>query len=443
MKKLTFAIIIIVAILIGAPILTGKIADTQIHTLIKQLNTDPIQNGSNEILSYDRGLFSTTSLYRYTPPIQYASLLTQGFLDYQCDIDHGVISIDYFCNIVNNVEYTNFINESLNGKDPLSMNGKVSAFNGLTNTLSVDEINDLQLQGDNTSLSFAKTEITITTDKNLSNYAIHGESPRFKLTSGTESMSIDQIELGGDIEALEGGLYTGDINLTIDNVELADVDKRVAIQGFKSTTRADQNDGNIDSRTNVSINHMTLANSPFNILEDLAFELSVNGLNKQALIDYQAFSKKLQNQMLNANTPSSDINPMEMVPVIESMLVKDFNIGFNLSGDLDSRSNSSKLSINLLESLAMTDAMAMVYAPQETLNKLNISFINSFHAETVNADPKLAASVLNSPLFEQSSDRYNMTIKLGSENQLNGEPISIEELQALVMTSVQQQQAIQ
>ena len=437
MKKFIIPIIFVVVVLLAAPYVTGKVAETQIHRLVEQLNQSSLQNGSSEIVSYDRSYFKSRSEYRYMLPIQYRSLLNGvESIDYQCDIDHGVIGIGYHCSVSNTQQYTDFINEYFEGRDPFSMFGVVNAFGGLSHTIAVEEVKDLKLGQDGSQINIAKTEVTIDTNKDLSRYDIHGDMASLTLTSANESMNIDKVLLGGDITSLQDGLFIGDLNFSINSMALSDSENTVNIEGLETFTSADQDDDKLDSTTQVAINKMTLANAPFEIADDLKFSLAVNDVSIDALLDYQAYTRKIQNQLLNSQENIPAVDPMEVVPIIERMLAKGFNIEFDLSGKLDEKSNSASFTLELIDSLNMSDAMALAYAPQETLNKLKLNIATKFNSDTVNADPKLAATVLNSPLFEQSSEEYLMNLNLGKESNLNGQSMTIQELQTLMMSSV-------
>ena len=142
--------------------------------------------------------------------------------------------------------------------------------------------------------------------------------------------------------------------------------------------------------------------------------------------------------MLNENQ-STEIGLADIGPVLERMLDKGFNLNFGLSGKLDNNENAFSFDLELLQSITMDDIIALAYAPLETLDKLDISIASQFHENTVNADPKLAASVINSPLFEKSNNEYLMDMKIGPKIELNGTTLTIEELSAIITAAAMQQ----
>lgn len=430
MKKLILVIVILAFILLAAPYVSGKVAETQIHALVSQV---PIENGKTEILSYDRRFFSADSTYRYTLPLQYKALFKDlESIDLECAIDHGITGITYDCHVINNQTYSDFISEHLDGNDPIALVGAANAFGMIKNTITIDEVKDFELDSESGLINIADTELTVITDKNLSAYTIEGGTKNFSVVAGAENVNIQNVFLNGDLSRLEQSLFSGDFSFTIDDIELNDGTNEIQISDLSTNTSASEKGKNLDSITEMSIGTMTLANSSFNVADDLQFTARVIGVDKDALIEYQAFSQKLQSQFLDANNTTPTVDPMEMVPIIEKMLTKDFKLGFDLSGQLDNKASSASFDLSLLDLITMSDAMALAYAPQDTLNKLNISLTTSFNQETVQKDPKLAASVINSLLFESSNNEYKMDLKVGPKIELNGNTMTIEELSTIM-----------
>ncbi len=62
LKKIIIVLIILaVALVVGAPYFTGKIAETETLKMVEKAKEDPSLYGKMEIVSYDRGYRSTNS----------------------------------------------------------------------------------------------------------------------------------------------------------------------------------------------------------------------------------------------------------------------------------------------------------------------------------------------------------------------------------------------
>ena len=134
-----------------------------------------------------------------------------------------------------------------------------------------------------------------------------------------------------------------------------------------------------------------------------------------------------------SNTNPADM--MQVLPILEKILTEDLDLDINLSGKLDDQENSMKLSLDLLDSVTMADAMTLAIAPQDVLEKIDFKLSASFDKDTLNIQPQAANTIMNSPLFKESSDSYNIELELGSEIEINDEAMTFEELQMMVMTS--------
>ena len=237
MKKLIISAVIILCICIfGAPYMTGKLAEDQVPVVIDQLNQESQDFGNHEILSYERSAFSSESKYRYTLPGVYQTIAETTSIDYQCELDHGIIGIDYSCELSDNPELTKFIDTYFAGKNPVSMHGNINIFGKLTQTITVDEINDLKLDDTSDTISMAKSFITVNTDKDLASYLILGESDNVSIVSDGETMSMNDLVIGGDMSKLESGLFAGYITAEVSKMELQNDENTISLEGFKFKT---------------------------------------------------------------------------------------------------------------------------------------------------------------------------------------------------------------
>ena len=324
MKKLIiFAVIILATVLIGAPFVTGKVAETQITTMLNQINSSPELTGNNELLSYERSAFSTHAELRYTLPGAYQALTNLEYFDYQCHLDHGAIGIDYSCKLSENSEYQKFIDTYFSGKDPIVMNGEINAFGDITHTISIDELNDFSLQGSDDSISMSKSTLTIETDKDLLNHRITGNLDNLTLSSSSESMSASNLEIDSDISKLGDNLFVGDFNAEIKDLQLPGSGNDININGFSIKTNAHENGENLESNLSVSLQELSApsAGAQVGTIENVNFTMGVGGLNTEAFSAYQEFALQAQKQSLSGNPSQGPaIAPTEIVPYFEAML---------------------------------------------------------------------------------------------------------------------------
>ena len=143
MKKSVFiGIVLTIALLLGAPYLSGKIAETQTLKWVDAINRESKLYGDLDVLSYHREFASSRAKYAYTPPLLLAKILqSNDAIEYSCDSQHGVWGVDFACQLERAGAYTEFVEQQLAGVDPLSMHGSLSAFGKITQTFEFDHPN--------------------------------------------------------------------------------------------------------------------------------------------------------------------------------------------------------------------------------------------------------------------------------------------------------------
>ena len=123
---------------------------------------------------------------------------------------------------------------------------------------------------------------------------------------------------------------------------------------------------------------------------------------------------------------------MPMLPILEKMLSKGLGVKLDLNVRLDDTPNSLDFDSRLLEKTTFSQLTAFMFDPESILQHFDIRLSASLDADLLDnklgAGPILAAS----PLVVADGQTYKTSLKLGAQPELNGEPISIEELQMIL-----------
>ncbi len=438
MKKLIIILVVTLSILfLGAPYFTGKVAETETLKLVEKINQSPTEYGSAEVLSYDRGVRSTSARYKYTPPIAFAALFEEfGEIIYACESSHGVVGIDYQCSLEGESSYSKFVAEKLDGKDPLSLFGSISALGGLSQTIALDEIKDVEVDG--VMLSFPKAQISIETDTNATHFELSGNSAPFEMQSNGQKLSVGEVKIAGDFEKIADALFTGDMLMTLDHVNTVSPLGETSFKGLSVLSGASEQGDTLSSKIRFSVKEVIAAGLPFQTVEDIDFELDFVGLDKQSVIEYQAFAQQMQRDTLRSLESGSEpqLNPAELMPILEGMLKQGLEISSKINAKLDSKPNNIALDLKLLESLTLAQMSLFMTNPDEALKKLDVSLDASLDKILVDTQPMAAAFIAQSPLVAAGSDDYALNLKLGEKIELNGKKMSFSELQVLVFSSL-------
>ncbi len=440
MKKIIIPVVIIAAIFVGAPYLTGKIAETETKKMIDGFNQSASTYGTTEVLSYERGLRSTQARYKYLPPAQFAGFAKEfGEIIYACDSSHGVTGIDFSCNLEGESAYSKFVTEELGGKDPLSIYGSISAFGGISQTIALEEVKNFELDGATVTIPNAK--ITVDTDAKGSAIKLSGGSDAFDMQGNGQTMNVGAMSLSGDMEKVGEGLFVGDFVMDLESFVAGGPLGETSIDGMSVRTETAENGDNLSSNAVISIKQIVSAVMPFESVKDINMAMDIDGLDKQAFIEYQQIAQQMQADAMlaiegNQEPPMPQAQMAQLTPVIEKMLKQGLDLSSKVSAKLNGENNDIALKLKLLESLSFSQLPQFMTAPDEALKKVNIKLDASLAKQVVDGQPMAAAFITRSPLVSANADDYALNLALGQEISLNGKEMSFAELQALVFSSL-------
>jgi hypothetical protein len=176
-------------------------------------------------------------------------------------------------------------------------------------------------------------------------------------------------------------------------------------------------------------------------VEDVQVEFEFNGIDTEAFAEYQAFSMKIQREMLSSietgAEPEIDPNMMlQMLPIFEKMLKPGLEVNMAFDAKLNGTDNSLALDSTLLEPLTFTQMTMFVTNTEEALKKLDIKLDTALAKSFIDSQPMAAGMISQSPLIETTTEAYKLKLALGDKIELNGKTLSYEELQTLVFSSM-------
>ena len=441
MKKIIIIVVLAALVLFfGAPYFTGKVAETETLKMVDKINQSSTEYGSTEILKYDRGIRSTSARYKYTPPIALTAISSEfGEIVFACESSHGVTGIDYTCALEGESAYSRFVAENLDGKDPISVYGSISAFGGINQTIALDEVKGLEVDG--ATLNFPNAELSIDTDASASKFDINGYSDSFELGGQGENLSVGKMSIEGDFEKITGALFTGDMLMKVDHFDMQSVLGDTSIKGITMLTNASEQGDNLSSQLQFSVKEIAAAASPLGTVEDLDLKLDLMGLDKQSIIEYQEFTQRIQRDILSSLESGTEpqANPADMaqmMPILEGLLKQGLEVNSKVSAKLDGKPNKISLDLKLLEALSLAQMSLFMTNPDDALKKLDVALDASLDKSLVDSQPIAAAFIGQSPLVNAGSDDYSIDLALGKEIKLNGKVMSFSELQVLVFSSM-------
>ncbi|MBW1615757.1 MAG: DUF945 family protein [Deltaproteobacteria bacterium] len=192
MKKITLTIILIITLAIFAtPILGGFMAERIIKRVTNNINRENANIGADislEITRYDRNLFSSQIEWK----------IKSGFLKRLYDIDevlftenakHGFAGIVSSTSLEKNGWFKEFINNRLDGKNPLKVKTKYNYIGNIKNIITTDSF---ILKEGKEIYNFMPANIYVAFDKKIKNVLIKAD---FKGLSAADRLILNDISL--------------------------------------------------------------------------------------------------------------------------------------------------------------------------------------------------------------------------------------------------------
>lgn len=439
-KSALLIVILIIALFIGAPYFTGKVAETETLKMVDVITQEPSRYGHLEVISYDRGFRSTYAQYRFTPPAILASILqSTEAIDYSCESDHGLLGIDYLCRVEGNGPYATFVKEKMNGKDPFSIHGSVSAFGKITQTYELEAHKNIELEGQ--MIDLPRALISIETNNDMTSFSFTGSSDTFQFADNEATLDVGNLQFKGNLTSIGAMLFTGPFELSLDKFNIKNKQESFALKQFSIATLNAENGDNMDNKAVVKIASIKTMNSLINSIENVVGAFELNGVDTKAFAEYQRASLDMQRQAMASfdagQEPAVDPNMMlQLLPILESMLKPGLEMNFDLSAKLDGADNKFSLKSSLLEPLGFSDMAMFAINPEQILKKVDISLNTNLANSLIDADPMTSAIASQSPLLEKTSDAYKLKLAIGKKIELNGKTITFEELQRLTFASL-------
>lgn len=440
MKKLIIAAGLLLAVLFfAAPYYSGKVAETETMKLVDKINASSAEYGLTEVLSYDRGIRSTSASYKYTPPASLAHFAKDfGDIVYRCNSDHGITGINYNCALEGESAYSKFVAEHLEGKDPISVFGSISMFGDISQSISLDQVKGIEIDG--ASLNLPDALFSISTDAKASEFHMSGSSEAFEMEGNGEKLSVGKMTLDVDFAQVVGSLFVGDMLIKVEHFTTNSALGETSVKGLSVLSNASDQGDTLSSKVLFSADQIIAQGSPFESIKEIGIGVDFKGLDKQSVIEYQEFTEKFRQDSLaalnNPDEPRTDSTEMaQLMPILEGMLKQDLEINANFNAELDGKPNKISLDLKLLDSLTIEQLSLFMIKPDEALNKISISLNASFDKAWVDSQPMAASLVAGSPLITAGSDNYTLDIELGREIKLNDKAMSFAELQSIVLTS--------
>ena len=434
MRKIIIIAVVVAAVgLSGAPYLSGFIAERETRNLANTLNEDG-RYGEFDIVAYERGMRSSRVEYEYKLPTYWQALSqTSDTVQYACDYAHGITGIVYHCDFKSDPVYQTMVDQYFAGDDPLSIKGNISAFGGFDQTIEIKALE--QTLEDGAALKLAAVKVVIESDSGFKEHDGKARIGALEIASTDGSFTLADSEISWGTSTAPSGVMLVDFEVGVESLGLVDQQQTLSMRGLKMGATLGEKNSKLASKFLLALE--SINGAPVAI-EDFKMRLDTAGLDSAAVLEYQAFIENIQAEIFKslesgeAQTPELS-RAMAMLPILEKMLNKGLGVKLDLNVRLDDTPNSLEFDSRLLEKTTFSQLTAFMFDPASILQHFDIRLSASLDAglldNKLGAGPILAAS----PMVVADGQTYKTSLKLGAQPELNGEPISIEELQTMLI----------
>ncbi len=378
MKKLVIGIVVLIVIVVAAaPFVTGlmmeKTQTEQMASYAERYANQPFQP-QVEITSYQRGYRSSHIEWSITlPKYQFFADLEPIILTE--DATHGLTGVTYQASFAKNDWYSNFINETLAGKDPFSMTGEYSIFSGLTSKFTTDAF-DVPIE-DKLLFHVKEGQLTFSSDPSLKEIKTTGNFAGFSVT---DILSVEGLKLSADNTVVSSIIMAGTSQFSIDRVSISNPDDgtKISIEDAKVASDVDFNDtkNSLSVATDYSASRFVAAEAD---VKDFRAGFAVNNLDVTELNEfYQEYSRVMAEMMADMDSMPQDpweakqafdqkmrIAGMQLASNLEKFLKKDLEIKVtDVNVVLPQGQATGDLAIGLKKDMTLVDFMILLEVPQ-------------------------------------------------------------------------------
>ncbi len=398
MKKLIVIVVLLVVIAAGLPFLNGVLLERILRKAIDDANAMQAENPfgySFEIVNYKRG-YSTTDM---------ELKLDMGILKDIYGIDsvtvrehakHGTMKVVSTISLEDNEWYSSFLNERLDGKDPLHVETCYSLFGGIKSDVILD---DFSTDIEDVTLHIKKAEFKVTSDRSLQNYNISGIWEGLDID---QKFSVNEVSMEMDMEMITRLLWDSDALINIKSIDFTEKGNNTKISDLKVQTLTD---ADVDTNTIGYDVHYNIGSirSGDNNIEDTSVHLAVKGLKIDAFEEFRkTYFEKLSQVMskidlrdpgkLNDDQMRKEMAQMniKMIAAYEKLLKEGLEIKVSdVRVNLPRGEIKGAVTLRLLQDMTVAQFLPFMNQPQDLFEALYIQTDISLPAKLVGESPLL------------------------------------------------------
>lgn len=445
MKKILITVALLVAVIgFGAPFVNGILMEKTIRGAFDDINTRYKDSGvdySLEITEYNRNFFTSDITWKVnTGSLEAVYGMEEIVL--RDHAKHGYTGVTSSTNLEENSWFATFVDNKLQGQNPLAITTSYSFLGDIAMTVSLDAFT---IAVEKETLNVSSGSYTITTDGELENFVIGGEWQGMGIE---DKMMMGHMSLNAEMRMLSTFLWDGSIDFAIDEVSITERQNRLNILGLQAhySTDVDSEKNLLATTSSLSLDKLDTsattidgATATFTMrnIDSAAYEnfmelytrtMSTTLTRVAALEDApEKRQKVLEKQMGNIG--------IQIIGAMENMLTK--NLEFEISDVLVTLQNEKisgeirgDISLRLLKDMTLMQFAPVAGQPDLALDILSLNSNISLPAGFGAKAPMLTTPLypgMQTGLFVQHDNTLRHTAQT-RDNQLllNGKEVNLQ-----------------
>lgn len=426
MKKLVIILICLVIICgVGLPIANGIIMERAIKSAVEDNNKKMAKAETGfkvKILEYDRGLFSSRIKWSIddvagipgagSAPI---ILINQG--------KHGYLGITSQTDLRENPKYMEWVKTHLDGKDPLSIQSRLSVTGSIDSTIHLDAFS---FEENGNKVDVHALDLDVTTGTGFDTVKTKGTWQGFCLGS---DLVIGPVSITSDLNKLTEMLWVGENRVSLEKLTIdRGQEKPFVISGLSinSDTRASDDKKALSTTTEFHVDQIELVKKP---LSDWAATLKLNNLDTasldQVMTLYSKIMTRIGQQIEKTGNPldlqkamedEMEKNSSQLMAALSGLLKRGMGIEITkLDIALPMGKIKGDLNISLKQDFDPSNILMFVMEPDQLLAFFNLGAQVTLPPALANNEPRLTQPLfpgMSTGLFVANGDHFSLDLHI-------------------------------
>ncbi|MFC1839998.1 DUF945 family protein [Thermodesulfobacteriota bacterium] len=440
-KKLIVAAWLVLVLVAVIPFFSGIIMERIVKKTVEDFNllygSTPI-GYSCEIVSYDRGYFSTDLVMKLDMGILKDIYGVESVV-FKEHARHGYLGVVSTTSLDENVWYNSFVNDRVQGQDPLHIKTYYSPFGDIETTIILDEFSTSIKDED---LHVKKGEFVIDSDKTLQNIGISIDWQGFDIG---QKLSLGKVSGISDMEMISNYIWDGSSDIVFKSLKISDKNADFEISDMKVES---YRDADRDANTLASDTHITISSiqSKSKKIDDASARFALKGVNLDVFeefmnIYFQLISQLASNVSINdASRENAEIVKkqmtqigLKMIGAYEKLLKEGLEMQISdLQFKLPEGEVKAGITLRLLKDMTFAQFMPVINEPQMLLDIIYLESAISLPVKLVGENQRMlepAFPEMQTGLFIKEGDYLVSRMETKDGNlYINGNVVPLDKL---------------